>query len=53
MAREFAEGLGISHQAFFERLRRAHATFVENAVVIGRGTEFGSERDGALGRGSR
>lgn len=33
---ELAKELNISHQALSERLRRAHQTLVENAVVIGR-----------------
>lgn len=37
MAKEFAEELGISHQALSERLRRAHGNLVENAVILGSG----------------
>jgi predicted DNA binding protein len=34
MAAEFAEALGISHQALSERLRRAHGSLVENALLL-------------------
>jgi hypothetical protein len=34
MVEEFAEALGISHQALSERLRRAHGNLVENALLL-------------------
>ena len=37
-AKEFAEAVGISHQALSERLRRAHKNLAENTVVFGRDT---------------
>jgi predicted DNA binding protein len=37
MVEEFAEAIGISHQALSERLRRGHGNLVANAVVPDRG----------------
>jgi predicted DNA binding protein len=36
MAKELADELGISHQAFSERIRRGHGNLIENAIAIDR-----------------
>lgn len=38
-AKDLADGLGVSHQALSEQLRRAHGNLVKNAIVIGRGAD--------------
>jgi predicted DNA binding protein len=36
---ELAEGIGISHQALSERLRRGHRNLIENTLVVGSANE--------------